>query len=59
MKLVPPPKKAIFTGMGDDFSGIEEEIGIRLPPDYIEYILHYGDCVWYDHISILIRLRIG
>jgi hypothetical protein len=50
--LAPPPKNPIRTGVEKDFLMIEEQIGSKLPNDYKEYIMHYGDCMWFRHVRI-------
>ncbi|MDR0611248.1 MAG: SMI1/KNR4 family protein [Planctomycetaceae bacterium] len=52
LKLAQPPENPIFTGVNEDIHCIEEQIGSRLPPDYIEYVHNYGACWFYRYCSI-------
>jgi len=50
--IAPPPQNPIDTGRGQDITVAENEIGIQLPSDYIEYIRIYGNCLWYQHLFL-------
>ena len=53
IKTAPPPKEPVDRGINEDIAAIEKQIGTKLPSDYLEYIYHYGDCLWFEHVWIL------
>jgi hypothetical protein len=59
IELVPPPNRPIHTGLNQDITQVENTIGSALPVDYIEYIHHYGECLWYNHIYVVSPFNSG
>lgn len=51
--MVPPPLEPVCSGCVDGFSGVEQMLGIELPPDYKNLILRYGDGCWQNFWWIL------
>jgi len=52
LQIAPPPENIIHAGTEKQFTLIEEQIGTKLPSDYIKYIKYYGGCMWFRHVII-------